>query len=137
MLVDGVVVTTNSGSGFNGACVCMYVCVCLCVCIWTSHRAFVRQATHKSAIRDKTTFLQCEVMSALSINKYLKMSTIAIERLIRLFIQSEHTAHLFVEKKGELKEGFKQSDLTTTARSSSQTCSFGPDHRGHCCMLKL
>lgn len=49
MLVDGVVMTASSGSGFT-----MRACIRARVRAWTSYRAFVRQIMHKSVIIDKT-----------------------------------------------------------------------------------
>lgn len=53
MLVDGVVMTASSGSGFTMRA-CMRACIRARVRAWTSHRAFVRQIMHKSVIIDKT-----------------------------------------------------------------------------------
>ena len=58
-------------------------------------------------------------MSAVSINKYLKMSTIVIQRLVWLFIQTERTTRTFPDERKVSKIQTTRLLLNQTNRNSS------------------
>lgn len=89
---------------------------CVCVCGPLAELVCGKQ-THKSAIRDKTTFFQCEAMSP---PKILKEQTILIQQLVELFVRNRcaPTPQFVFIMQGELRTGFEHPDQTVRPFSS-------------------